>query len=294
MSFDDMPDLGQMSLPEGPAYAAWAIEQSKLVAKKARIVWDVPFGEDFYQKLDIFLPDDTTATDVPVLIFFHGGAWRHGFKEWNGFMAPNITSLPAILVSANYRLAPGAKYPKPLDDVIAALVWVYRNIRHYGGDNRRIFMGGHSAGGHLAALATLKPNLILSQLVPKDVVKACFPLSAPLDLRLSICEPGGRRERLIKNFLERDNQDHDASATESVRGNTVPFFLAWGDNDLPELMEHNKRMVELMSKEECVFEHHLFRGYGHFDTHRDTIKPDSPWVKKVRAWMTKTPAFEKV
>ena len=291
MSFDDMPDLGQMSLPEGSAYAAWAIEQSKLVAKQARIVWDLPYGSDFYQKLDLFLPNDPKAADVPVLIFLHGGAWRHGFKEWNGFMAPHITGLPGIMVSANYRLAPGAKYPKPLEDVIDIIAWVYRNIRRYGGDNRRTFIGGHSAGGHLAALAALKPILLLAHLVPKDAIKACFPLSAPLDLRLEMCEPGGRRERLIKNFLDRDDQDRDASATESVAGNTTPFFLAWGENDLPELLEHNKRMVELMKKENCVFEHYLYKGCGHFDTHRDCIKPDSVWIKKVREWMTRTPVF---
>ena len=81
MSFDDMPDLGQMSLADGPPYSDWAIERAKKVVASSRTALDIPYGDDFYQKLDIFLPDGEDLTDLPILIFLHGGAWRHGFKE---------------------------------------------------------------------------------------------------------------------------------------------------------------------------------------------------------------------
>ena len=290
MSFDDMPDLGQMSLADGPPYSDWAIEKAKEVVANSRTALDIPYGDDFFQKLDIFLPDDESLTDLPVLIFLHGGAWRHGFKEWQGFMAPPITSLPAILVSPNYRLAPDTKYPDSLRDVIDSVVWVYRNIMPYGGDKRRIFIGGHSAGGHLAALAALRSDLILANLIPKDTIKGCFPLSAPLDLRLSQCEPGGRRERLVKLFLTSDDQDHEASATEQVGSNQVPFFLAWGSDDLPELPTHNALMVERMQQEGCIFDHHVFEGFTHFETHKGCEKEDFLWVQKVRDWMANGPS----
>ncbi|MCE2483059.1 MAG: alpha/beta hydrolase [Alphaproteobacteria bacterium] len=289
MAFDDMPDLGEMSLAEGPAYSAWAIERSREVVARSRTALDIPYGDDFFQKLDIFLPDDEELADLPILIFYHGGAWRHGYKEWMGFMAPPITSLPAILVSPNYRLAPDTKYPDSLQDVIDAIVWVYRNILPYGGDKRRIHIGGHSAGGHLAALAALRPDLILANLIPRDTIKGCFPLSAPLDLRLSECEPGGRRERLIKLFLASEEQDREASPTEHTRGNKVPFFLAWGAEDLPELPAHNRLMVERLRAEDCILEHHVFPGFSHFDTHRACAEEDSLWVRKARDWLAAGP-----
>ena len=289
MAFDDMPDLGEMSLAEGPAYSAWAIERSRKVVARSRTALDIPYGDDFFQKLDIFLPEDETLIDLPILIFFHGGAWRHGYKEWMGFMAPPITSLPAILVSPNYRLAPDTKYPDSLQDVIDAIVWVYRNILPYGGDKRRIHVGGHSAGGHLAALAALRSDLILANLIPRDTIKGCFPLSAPLDLRLSECEPGGRRERLIKLFLASEEQDREASPTEHTSGNKVPFFLAWGSEDLPELPAHNRLMVERLRAEDCILEHHVFPGFSHFDTHRACAEEDSPWVRKARDWLANGP-----
>ena len=284
-----MPDLGEMSLAEGPAYSEWAIERSREVVARSRTAFDIPYGDDFFQKLDIFLPDDEELTDLPILIFYHGGAWRHGYKEWMGFMAPPITSLPAILVSPNYRLAPDTRYPDSLQDVIDAIVWVYRNILPYGGDKRRIHVGGHSAGGHLAALAALRPDLILANLIPRDTIKGCFPLSAPLDLRLSECEPGGRRERLIKLFLGSEDQDREASPTEHTRGNKVPFFLAWGSDDLPELPAHNRLMVERLRAEDCVLEHHVFEGFSHFDTHRACAGEDFLWVRKARDWLANGP-----
>ena len=98
MSFDDMPDRGELMLPGAQEYADGCIERSRKVVDQTRCVIDVTYGDDFYHKLDIFLPDDEEQTGLPVMLFFHGGAWRHGFKEWLGFMAPALTDLPAIFV----------------------------------------------------------------------------------------------------------------------------------------------------------------------------------------------------
>ena len=140
-----------------------------------RNVIDVAYGDDYFQRLDLFLPDNENLTELPVLVFMHGGAWRNGFKEWMGFMAPPIISLPAIFVSVSYRLAPSVKFPEPLEDTCDAVAWVFRNIRRYGGDPERIFIGGHSAGGHLAAMAALRCDHFTQRCLPANLIKACFP-----------------------------------------------------------------------------------------------------------------------
>ena len=68
------------------------------------------------------------ASAAPVLLFFHGGYWVIGHKDLMGFMAPAITSAPALLVPVGYRMAPGAKYPQQVDDCRAALRWVYGHV----------------------------------------------------------------------------------------------------------------------------------------------------------------------
>jgi arylformamidase len=291
MSFDDMPDRGKLMLPGAQEYADRALESSKKVVASTRNLIDVAYGDDYWQKIDIFLPDDASVRDVPVLLFMHGGAWRHGFKEWMGFMAPQFIDLPAIFISVGYRLVPEAKYPKPLEDCFAALEWVYRNIMVHGGDKRRIFIGGHSAGAHLAALVALRKDLALARLMPKDVIKGCFPVSGALNLHLDEVEPGGRREKVIKLLLESADQDREASAIDHVEGSTTPFFLTWGSQDLPELIGHNRHMISLMQAQPCVFEYHEFEGANHFDTNEAAGDRDSLWVRKVRDWMVHTPSL---
>ena len=82
------------------AYGVEALARSRAAAEQCRTVLDVAFGPEEDQKLDLYLPDDAAARDLPVILFFHGGAWAHGYKEWNGFMAPVLVDLPAIFISA--------------------------------------------------------------------------------------------------------------------------------------------------------------------------------------------------
>jgi len=96
------------------------------------------------QSLDIYAPPN--ATNLPVTIFVHGGAWARGDKS-------QVANLPAafaregfILVSVNYRLAPQVKFDAQAQDVAAAIGWVHRHAREYGGDPNQLFTMGHSAG----------------------------------------------------------------------------------------------------------------------------------------------------
>ena len=291
MSFDDMPDRGELMLPGAQEYSDGCITRSRPVVAETRCVIDVAYGDDFYHKLDIFLPEDESLIDLPVLLFFHGGAWRHGFKEWLGFMAPVLTDLPAIFVSANYRLAPEAKHPEPFDDCVDALAWLYRNIADYGGSRDRLFVGGHSAGGHLAALVGLKREAWAARRLPRNVVKACFPLSGPVNLRLDEMDPEGRRVKVTRLSLARDEDDRDASPLDNVAGNRTPFFVAYGENDLPEVVLNNGELIAALREESCVVEGHEFAGTGHAETNVNCGDPDNLWVQTVRRWMAAPPPY---
>ena len=124
-------------------YLEKALTWSKEIQSKIKCELDIAYGPDERQKLDVYPPEPSGATPVPVLMFMHGGYWVVGHKDTLGFMAPPITSAPAVLVTAGYRLAPGVKYPVQVDDCRTALKWVFENIAKYGGDTDRIFVGGH-------------------------------------------------------------------------------------------------------------------------------------------------------
>ena len=132
MSLDDLkpqsPRTASNTRVPGPArqYGESALAAAAGAQARCRTGLDVAFGLDYYQKLDLYLPDTMPEAEVPVLLFFHGGAWQHGYKEWAGLMAPAFIDLPAIFVAASYRKVPEAKFPAPLDDAFLALQWVLR------------------------------------------------------------------------------------------------------------------------------------------------------------------------
>ncbi len=258
---------------------AWSIR----VRGETNCVLDLPYGTDEKQKLDVYLPEDSSPENpssaaAPVLIFLHGGYWVAGHKDILGFMAPPITAAPAILVSAGYRLSPGAKYPQQVDDCRNALRWVYENISQHGGDPDRIFIGGHSAGGHLASLVTLQRSRLPEFHLPEDIVKACFPVSGVFDISES---PMERQEALLSNL------DHarDASPVYNTDGNSAPFFLEIGGDDFPDLRRQHPEMVKALKSEAARVEEMERLGHNHFEISLDHGALGNPWSRKVVEWM---------
>lgn len=286
MSFDDLPKMPPLLLPGAPEYAARILALSKEVAAKHRTVMDVAYGPDYWQKVDFYLPDDRKAKGVPVLVFIHGGAWRNGFKEWMGFQAPVIIDLPAIFVSVSYRLAPDAKFPAILEDCVDALKLVYDKVGAMGGDRNRIFIGGHSAGGHLSAAAALRRDLSLARGMPVNVVKGCFPVSGIYDLRLEAVTPGSVMERIHNQVFHDPLKAPGMSPICHVKGNTTPFYVSWGGKDLPESIVQSEAFVRALKKERGRVDSYVFPGLGHFEANMDLDRRESPWVETVRAWMT--------
>jgi len=96
-------------------------------------------------------------TNLPVLLFFHGGGWVVGNIDTHDGVCRQLAKVAKVLiVSVDYRLAPEHPYPIPLMDCYAALEWIYKNAAIIGGNPQKIAVGGDSAGGNLAAAVCLK------------------------------------------------------------------------------------------------------------------------------------------
>ncbi len=100
---------------------------------------------DVYHQKNIKNPQD-------VIVFIHGGSWNSGKKDTYWFLARAFARKGKVAVIINYPLSPDAKYKEMAFDCARAVIWVKQNISKYGGNPERIFVMGHSAGGHLAAL----------------------------------------------------------------------------------------------------------------------------------------------
>jgi acetyl esterase/lipase len=251
---------------------------------------DVAFGSDYYQKLDLYLPENDTVRNLPVLLYFHGGAWQHGYKEWNGFMAPAIVELPAIFVSASYRIVPEVKFPAPLDDAMAALDWVRRNIAEYGGDPGRIFAGGWSVGGTLASLITLRRELYAQYDLPDDIIKACFAASGGYRYKHDLPAPGDSGKTYGDLMYERPEDELLAEPLHYVTGNRRPFYISWASDDFAHVKQSSQDMVAALREVGCHVASEEFAGVDHYQFNLGHGDPDNKWVQTVREWMTGTPA----
>ena len=263
-------------------YAQICLQRSDEAQKQLKVEMNVAFGSHERQKLDIYMPIEEVADPMPVLLFIHGGAWRQGAKDWMGFIAPSVIGLPAIFISVGYRLAPETKYPGAEDDCRAGLKWVHQNISRYGGDPDRLFVGGHSSGGHLAAMLALCPDKLKAEELPKDVVKSCFAMSGVFDLATS-------RQDSVTNFLPSMDMVKQASPMNQVKGNTVPFYISIGEHDNPLLIPQASQMADLLRAEGSPVEFLEFKGCDHLEMNLEAGDVDGEWARTVRRWMQSPP-----
>lgn len=140
----------RVSVPEFAELARVRAAQALQVRERARSWLDVPYGRAPREKLDIYAAEKPGG---PVLVYIHGGYWRSGSKEDNCNFVPTFAKRGATVVLVEYDLCPEVTVTDIVRQTRSAIAWVYRNIRLYEGDPTRLFVAGHSAGGHLTAMA---------------------------------------------------------------------------------------------------------------------------------------------
>jgi arylformamidase len=141
-----------------------------------KLIFDIPYAEPANEKqvLDIYTSDG--AKNLPVVFWIHGGGWMVGDKTEVKIKPKVFTEHGFVFVSTNYRLLPRVEMDVLIRDVAKSLGWVYKNIAKYGGDPKRIFVMGHSAGAQLAALICIDDRYLKTEGVGFENLKGCIPL----------------------------------------------------------------------------------------------------------------------
>jgi arylformamidase len=281
MSFEDLPPLPKMIHPEADVYAAHCTELSKRALRVCRSYLDLPYGKDYWQRLDIFIPAQI-STRLPVFVFMHGGAWSSGCKEWMGFMAPSLVGAPAVFVSVSYRKAPDCRMAGQFTDIANALAWISHEIATYQGDPTRIFIGGHSAGGHLATLISLKPEDVKA-INGFDIaaIRGTLPVSAPFDRRIHPDVIDDSLPRVHKKVLDDPSRAAEFSPIVFAAKARTPFLLTWGENDFQRIKRQNLAMIAALRAHGAALTELEIAGASHFETHLTSANPRSLWTEAV-------------
>jgi arylformamidase len=236
------------------------------------------YGSDPYQSIALFRPERPNGT---VLGFMHGGGWTSGYKEMMGFMAPAFTAQGILFASIGYRLAPMHYWPACFEDAAAAVAWLARNAADSGGDARRIFLGGRSAGGHLSSLLAVRRDWQQRHGLPHDVLRGCISVSGVY----LFGENSGFANR--PRFLGPPEEKNEvrASPLRSIQGAPPPFFMAWGEKDFPHLIRQAQDMAAALKSAGGSVETVVLPGCDHLGTWVPTGDANSPWMARAHAFM---------
>jgi arylformamidase len=165
------------SVPEFPELAKVRAAQAKRVRESAKSWLNVAYGSSPREMLDIYAADKPGGL---VLIYIHGGYWRSGSKEDNCNFVPTFTKRGATVALVEYDLCPQVTVSDIVRQTRAAIAWVGKNITRYRGDSSKIFISGHSAGGHLTAMALAHDWT--KEGLPQDCIKGAVATSGVYDL----------------------------------------------------------------------------------------------------------------
>ncbi len=174
-------------------------------------------------RLDLYTPKSTKP--APVLMFIHGGGWQMGDRWQYALVGRRMAERGIACAVISYRLSPGVKHPEHIRDCARAFAWLYRNVGKYGGDPERMFVSGHSAGGHLTALLALDPQWLEAEGVPAGAVRGAVPISGVLDV-----PPPGKGPKVTYNmyrnaFGMKPEVRRAANPLNHLEGSRVPLLV---------------------------------------------------------------------
>jgi acetyl esterase/lipase len=182
---------------------------------------NLAYGSDVRQTLDVYRP--ANAHLAPVIIFFYGSRWEGGNKRDFRFVADAFTAKGYVVVIPDYRIYPQVTYPAFVNDGASAVRWAHEHVAEQGGDPNRLFLVGHSSGGHTAVMLALDAHYLRDAGVPNSAIRGTVGLAGPYDFLPF--DPD------IKLVMGPEAGWPDTQPINHVRGDAAPMLLLQGDAD---------------------------------------------------------------
>ena len=167
--------------PDVPEVIKYRETESARVRQKLSGYQDLSYGEGKGHKLDVFSASDVRGLG-PALIYIHGGYWQLSDKNDTTYIAPAFLSSGISFITINYSLAPIATMGQIVEECRSAVRWIYQNASEFGIDSKKLFLAGHSAGGHLTAMMLATDWKKYDPGMPKVPINGACALSGIYDL----------------------------------------------------------------------------------------------------------------
>jgi acetyl esterase/lipase len=223
---------------------------------RTSIISDVSFGDEPWQKLDIYVPPAANNRDHPVVVFFYGGRWTVGSKQLYGFAGDAFAKRDYIAVIPDYSKYPKVRFPAFAEDGAKALAWVHGHIENYRGRQDRIFVAGHSAGAHIGALLAADPSYLARQGKDRNaVIRGFAGLAGPYAFTPD--EPD------LQDMFGPPERYPAMQVTTFIDGNQPPMLLLYGDADTAVMRYNLDRLESRIHEKGGVVKSIIYPGVDH-------------------------------
>ena len=215
-------------------------------AIETKVIKDVPYKDDVISltsyeqdrcKLDLTVP--AGAKGFATYVWFYGGGLKNGAKdlrsEYCAEIRESLAQAGVAVVTPDYRLSPKAKYPAYVDDAAAAFAWTVKHIAEHGGDPRKVFIGGHSAGGYLALLVGMDPERLKPHGLTLASVAGIAQVSGQVLTHYTVREERGQARYGITS--------DSAAPAFFIRKSLPPILTLYAQNDMLSRAEENMFFV---------------------------------------------------
>ena len=247
-----------VGLAKRDQYVAARVARSDAFRKAHAGRIDLRYGNGPRQRLDVF---SCGTAGAPTLVFIHGGYWQQNDKEPFAFIGEGLLPAGFNLAVVEYTLAPAARMDAIVGEIRASVAWVIDHAKEFGGDPSRVFVSGHSAGGHLTAMAMTDSR-----------VAGGVAISGIFDL-----------EPIRLNYL---NEKLGLDAAEAQRNSPMlhlpahaaPLVVTVGLGELPELIRQSKEFAAAWRKRGLPGEYLPLAGHDHFSILDELAQPEGKLV----------------
>jgi arylformamidase len=223
------------------------------------------YGTTPIEGLDLY---PTRKQNAPVHVFIHGGAWRSGLARDSAYQAETFVHAGAhyIAVDFNNVLETKGDLAPMADQVRRAVAWIYRNAAGFGGDPNRIFLSGHSSGGHLAGVV-LVTDWQKDFGLPKDVLKGGLVCSGMFDLKPARLSARSSYVRFT------DEVEQALSSQRHLQHLNCPVIVGYGTLETPEFQRQSRDFAAAVKAAGKPVELLVGEGYNHFEMPETLASP---------------------
>ncbi len=238
---------------------------------------DQRYGDGPNMTLDLFPARNAPPEGAAVQVFIHGGYWRAMDKSSYSFPAEGFVEAGAAFASLNYALAPAVTLAEIVEQCRRALEWIAANAGRFGGNPDRLFVSGHSAGGHLTAMMLCTDWAARGR--PADLVKGGTAISGIFDLA-----------PLLQTSINDDVRLNAETAAHNspilhLPSRPAPLIAAVGAEETPEFIAQNRAFAEAWRGRGFDATMMELAGLHHYNVVNEMGRPGSELTKAVLAQM---------